>query len=165
VTEYDHSWMNGDDGRPTIRFVPVPGKRLWALAEDWHTPRGIIPKGTTTDGASIPRWLWWLIGSPMDSRLAEAAMLHDWEYRWGLIPQKDADWNLYRMICYRFDEWHSARKTVHAFGFRGLLMRIDNPPRARWAADRARAWLIWRAVRAFGGWHYRAGRWRHHDRK
>ena len=34
------------------------------------------PKGTIWDGASIPKWLWWLI-KPMDTRNAFANYIHD----------------------------------------------------------------------------------------
>lgn len=37
-----------------------------------------IPAGYTFDGASIPRCLWSLIGSPFDPDLILAACVHDW---------------------------------------------------------------------------------------
>lgn len=40
--------------------------------------RLIIPSGYRFDGASIPRPLWSLIGSPFDPDLLLAACVHDW---------------------------------------------------------------------------------------
>ena len=40
----------------------------------------IMPAGFVTDGASIPRPLWSLIGSPW-GRYGKAAVLHDWLYQ------------------------------------------------------------------------------------
>ena len=39
-----------------------------------------IPKGTLTDGASIPRWLWFFVGSPFAGDYIEAALVHDYLY-------------------------------------------------------------------------------------
>lgn len=38
----------------------------------------VIPKGYEFDGASIPRCLWSLIGSPFEPDLMLAACIHDW---------------------------------------------------------------------------------------
>ena len=38
----------------------------------------IIPRGYIFDGASIPRCLWSLIGSPFEPDLMQAACVHDW---------------------------------------------------------------------------------------
>jgi hypothetical protein len=37
-----------------------------------------IPRYYTWDGASIPRWVWWIIGKPLDPRFALASLVHDW---------------------------------------------------------------------------------------
>lgn len=39
-----------------------------------------VPKGFVFDGASIPRLLWTLVGSPMTGRYRDAAIIHDWLY-------------------------------------------------------------------------------------
>lgn len=36
-----------------------------------------VPKGTLIDGASIPRPLWTLVGSPMTGKYREASVIHD----------------------------------------------------------------------------------------
>lgn len=38
----------------------------------------IVPSGYLFDGASIPRALWTLVGSPMDPQFVRAALIHDW---------------------------------------------------------------------------------------
>jgi hypothetical protein len=37
-----------------------------------------VPRYYTWDGASIPRWVWWIIGKPLDPRFALASLVHDW---------------------------------------------------------------------------------------
>jgi hypothetical protein len=91
-----------------------------------------VQPGALTDGASIPRLLWTLVGSPMaDWRVLRAAILHDQLYRsLGINGQ------LSRAAC---DEL-----------FRRALIAAGVPA--------YKAWLYWAGVRA-GGWvgwgHYR----------
>jgi hypothetical protein len=40
-----------------------------------------VPKGFESDGASVPRFLWWLISPNIDKRTLAAAILHDYLYR------------------------------------------------------------------------------------
>jgi hypothetical protein len=63
------------------------------IIEDWsielHGLLIVIPAGFITDGASIPRVLWWLI-SPFGP-LLEGAILHDFGYQYGyLLARYDA---------------------------------------------------------------------------
>lgn len=69
------------------KLEPIHEK--WRLVEDWHTDcKGVlpgkitVPKGYVTDGASIPRFLWRLCGSPMDLPRVYAAIVHDWLYEY-----------------------------------------------------------------------------------
>lgn len=62
----------------------------YRLAEDWTTncfhlltEDMTVPKGFVTDGASIPRLLWTICGSPMQSPRIYAALIHDWLYELG----------------------------------------------------------------------------------
>ncbi len=41
----------------------------------------IVPAGFTTDGASIPRIVWTIIGSPWSGRYARASVVHDYLYQ------------------------------------------------------------------------------------
>ena len=52
-----------------IKFVRNSGEVLYC------------PAGTVTDGASIPRFLWRVIGPPMSGKWRRGAVIHDWEYR------------------------------------------------------------------------------------
>lgn len=85
-------------------FVPPKASTdFWRLEHDWTLVfRGEyyhIPAGTPTDGASIPRWLWWLCGTPFDCPRLYAAVVHDWLYSGGDsdATRADAD-DLYRDI-------------------------------------------------------------------
>lgn len=46
------------------------------------------PAGTITDGASIPRFFWRLIGPPLTGRYRQAAVIHDAGYT------ADLQWNI-----------------------------------------------------------------------
>lgn len=57
-------------------------ERRMRLLEDFSyvDPKGKIwlaPKGSLTDGASIPRALWTLVGAPFEGQYREAAVVHD----------------------------------------------------------------------------------------
>lgn len=69
---------------PIIR-LPVFGERNARLMVDWRIGevcgrRFIVPAGTRTDGASIPRFLWRVCGHPLQAPRVYAAVLHDWLY-------------------------------------------------------------------------------------
>ena len=76
---------------PTIRFPDTTlGETESVLAEDWTVRvRGyefVVPAGTRTDGASIPRFLWRVCGHPLQAPRLYAALLHDWIYGGCLLP-------------------------------------------------------------------------------
>jgi len=104
------SWA--DCAAPLIR-LPMLGETNAVLAEPWHINRVggfgfTVPAGVTTDGASIPRFLWRICGHPLEWPRVYAAMLHDWLYSGvdpeifvdGAVPsdlsRKEAD------LCYYF---------------------------------------------------------------
>ena len=126
-----------DCSSPLIR-LPVWGETDAVLMEDWHVDvRGfsfVVPKGSMTDGASIPRFLWRVCGHPLQAPRVYAAMLHDWLYAGvdnggegganpGDITRREAD------RCY-----YSLRRH---FGV------------SRW-----KAYVEYVALRLFGGSHY-----------
>lgn len=51
----------------------------------------IVPAGFITDGASIPRFLWRLLGHPFQSDYIDVFIRHDYRYQTGEIPRADAD--------------------------------------------------------------------------
>ena len=122
-----------EDARRSITFrVPdftvVIGPKL-ALAHTFRLRyRGeyyTVPEGFATDGASIPRPLWWLCGSPFDVPRLYAAIVHDWLYSGGdrEATRADAD-DLYRDLQ--------------------IALGV-----ARW-----KAYAEWAALRVFGGAHW-----------
>lgn len=86
-----------------------------------------VPKGFITDGASIPKVCWTIIGHPFGQAL-EAAVIHDYLYFRGLIPRKRCDklflkamkelkvfglqrWTMYRAVRYfGWIGWNNYRK-------------------------------------------------------
>ena len=50
-----------------------------------------VKPGFRTDGASIPRLLWRVFGSPYDPDIFPAAIAHDALYRGEIVERKDAD--------------------------------------------------------------------------
>lgn len=93
--------MSDDFERPKLE----PKGDAYRLAEDWHTDcKGVIAapltvaQGFVTDGASIPRFLWRVCGTPMDVPRIYAAIVHDWLYTAGChggYTREDAD-RIYR---------------------------------------------------------------------
>ena len=127
-----------DCSAPLIR-LPVWGETDAVLMEDWHIEdvanfSFTVPANTTTDGASIPRFLWRICGHPLEAPRVYAAMLHDWLYA-GVDPdtpcgakpsditRKEAD------LCYYF------------------LLR-------HFGVSRFKAMVEYIALRLFGGSHY-----------
>lgn len=68
-----------------------------AKVEGWEVIVHVKP-GFTTDGASIPRWLWPVFGSPYDPDIMAAAIGHDAMYRGEIVPRADADAAFRRMM-------------------------------------------------------------------
>ena len=56
----------------------------------WDVTVHVMP-GFRTDGASIPRMLWFIFGSPYDPDIIAEAIAHDAMYRGRIVPRKDAD--------------------------------------------------------------------------
>ncbi len=93
--------------RPVLSPKDMKGNK-WVLVYDWaliyRKEIYSLPKGFETDGASIPRFLWRLCGTPMDVPRLYAALVHDFIYA-GFDPvatRKDAD-ELYRDIQIALD--------------------------------------------------------------
>jgi hypothetical protein len=74
-----------------IKYVPVdnPDKKQWFRLEEeyiaeWYYKGKMykitIPKGYEWDGATIPRFLWSILGYYPMGKMAEASLIHDWIY-------------------------------------------------------------------------------------
>lgn len=78
-------------------IVELIGKNLWKVYKQFEYHVGgypsdeiiTVPVGTTTDFASIPRLLWWLL-SPVDKH-GKAAVVHDFNYQTQTYTRKTAD--------------------------------------------------------------------------
>ena len=102
-------WANCAE--PIIRLpLQSLGEKEAVLMEDWNVwwvgdyGNIVVPAGSTTDGASIPRFLWRICGHPLEAPRVYAAMLHDWLYRngWRLgFTRKEAD-EIYYMLLRHF---------------------------------------------------------------
>ena len=53
--------------------------------------RGTIKKGFDFDGASIPKWLWSIYGSPLNGNYVVASLIHDGLYASQKISKKISD--------------------------------------------------------------------------
>lgn len=67
--------------QPSLLPIPWKGKWAYMLAEDWEVDvfgvHFLIPGGVVTDGASIPRAFWTILGLNQDGLHRGAATLHD----------------------------------------------------------------------------------------
>lgn len=94
---------------PVIRLpISTLNETEAVLMEDWHLVvlgrELTVPAGTTTDGASIPRFLWMMCGHPLQSPRIYAACAHDYIYRNAKrlgISRKEAD-KIYKALLRHF---------------------------------------------------------------
>lgn len=63
----------------------------WEVLEDFSLYNITVPKGFITDGASVPRFLWF-VGCPMQKSTLRAAILHDYLYKSKEVSKMEADW-------------------------------------------------------------------------
>ena len=80
----------------TLSMMPGSPGRTRVLTADfvWETPWSvdiIVKAGYVTDGASIPRLFWRLIGGPLAGRYLPAALVHDVLYDSEIVPRAIAD--------------------------------------------------------------------------
>ena len=71
-------------------FAIKPKGTYWLVEDGGKVRIGttyelVCPEGLRTDGASIPRFFWRVIGHPMDLQYFEAAVVHDAGYGGKLI--------------------------------------------------------------------------------
>ena len=81
----------------------IPGGRKVRLVEsfsyyvgktDYLTDHGIVitvPVGFVSDGASIPRFAWPIIGSPLTGKYRAAAIIHDYCYFMQMFSREISD--------------------------------------------------------------------------
>jgi len=87
------------DGDPVTKWNP-DGRTMTLLTELRYTdPQGFVwiaPIGSVVDGASIPRYLWSIMGGPFEGKYRNASVLHDVAYGEHNRPWQDCD----RMFYY-----------------------------------------------------------------
>ena len=87
------------DGEPVTKWNP-DGRTMTLLTELRYTdPQGFVwvaPIGSVVDGASIPRYLWSIMGGPFEGKYRNASVLHDVAYGEHNRPWQDCD----RMFYY-----------------------------------------------------------------
>lgn len=87
------------DGDPVTKWNP-DGRTMTLLTElrytDPHGVEWIAPIGSVVDGASIPRYLWSIMGGPFEGQYRNASVLHDVAYGEHKRPWQDCD----RMFYY-----------------------------------------------------------------
>ena len=145
--------------RPLL-CLPAIGETRAVLMKDWHVAIGgsdfVVPRGTATDGASIPSALSAVCGSSMQVPRVYAAMWHDPAYD-GVFPgmtRREADAG-YRELLVHF--WLIPYMTDGVGRpARGLHARVHNAGVSVLnGLSRACAWVEWAALRLFGGSHWR----------
>jgi len=139
------------NGEPVTKWNP-DGRTMTLLTELRYTdPKGntwIAPIGSLVDGASIPRYLWSIMGGPFEGRYRNASVLHDVAYGDKKRPWQDCDRMFYyAMRCsgvsaveaktmfyalYKFGHhWKFPIKRAKPVKFEGqLVARAEAIPRA-----------------------------------
>jgi hypothetical protein len=97
-----------------LKYKPIGGGNHEVLEYfEFVSPDGLkwgVPKGTITDGASIPRVLWTIVGSPYGGHYVRAAVVHDY-----YCEIKTRDW-----------------KDVHRVFYEVMLADKESAARAKW---------------------------------
>jgi hypothetical protein len=88
-------------GDPILKWNP-DGRTMTVMTELSYTdPQGTIwdaPAGSVTDGASIPRYLWSVMGGPFEGKYRNASVLHDVAYEKHNRPSWDCDRMFYNAM-------------------------------------------------------------------
>lgn len=70
--------------------VTLIGRHRWKVSAPFELGGIKVPVGFVTDGASIPRWLWWF-EPPAGGRVFAPSVVHDFAMRkMGMSPKKAA---------------------------------------------------------------------------
>ena len=102
----------------------------------------LVPKDFVCDGASIPRWLWWIAASPLTGKYRDVAIIHDAAYSGRLEEFQDAE----NPKDIKLEKLKLTRHELDRLFLAAMLCRGCNP---------ARAWIKYAAVRIFGKSHYK----------
>jgi hypothetical protein len=80
LAQQQDNWGHYTTGNAQVEFLR-PGRNVKLLRDFGYVdPAGqnwLAPRGTISDGASIPQLVWSVIGGPLDDSYRDAALLHD----------------------------------------------------------------------------------------
>lgn len=112
---------------------------IYCVAEPIHYSNALgetqtIPAGFETDGASIPRCLWWLFGSPLESHYMLAAVVHDYHcvqaWKEGNYYRRVVADSLFRYLlsCHKVSYLHAASMyaAVRWWGWVSYCLRVND---------------------------------------
>jgi len=109
------------------KMSPVPGTELCVVDEVYSIVLPVsgktltIQAGFTTDGASIPRCLWSLVGAPFDPNYMAPALCHDALYEAELLTRDECDQEFKCLLDLNgpiaMDKAETFYKAVHYFGW------------------------------------------------
>lgn len=106
--------------QPDMRPVSDDGK-LYRLYKDFTLEGVTVPEGYRSDGASVPRYLWFIM--PRDGLHRAAALIHDYLYEVegheGISRKRSDRLFLDSMLWYGVSRWraHLAYCSVRLFGW------------------------------------------------
>jgi hypothetical protein len=130
-------------------WVWLFSSRKWKVSEDWYYETMIdreyatifIPKGFIFDGASIPRFLWWLL-QPMGILLIPG-LVHDYAYRYQkIILYNSIKGTYHNLFRHKRDTWDEV--------FREISVRVNG--------CEVISYVAWLALYIFGGFAWRKNR-------
>lgn len=75
---------------PDYKMYQVQRSFNYYIGKEGSDEVVIVPKGYRTDGASIPKLFWSLIGGPL-GKYAPAAIVHDFILEYDMYPRKRCD--------------------------------------------------------------------------
>ena len=74
-----------------VKCVPLPELKKYELVESTIIEGYEVIAPYRWNGASIPDFLWPIIGSPFDPRYMAPSLIHDHGYEYGTLPREDLD--------------------------------------------------------------------------
>ena len=96
INTYNRGELNMGHINGELNISPTSNTRKWKTNKEvtYTTDSGeliLVPAGFVTDGASIPRALWWIVGHPYMGNYARAALVKDYLYVTAKLTKKEAD--------------------------------------------------------------------------
>lgn len=91
LSPLDARLITDDGGRQIELLRPL-------VFRDVNFETVVVPEGFRSDGASIPRALWWLMGHPLGGLYRRAAVIHDYECVTKTLPWQYVHNRFYRSM-------------------------------------------------------------------